>query len=107
MRVRVSVFAGVDHVRKAKMWEALGADCVVLDSIPGKPEFKLLRVVRKAVRCELQLLVGNNFLQSCAPSPYQMNTLAHASQSGHHGGALLALKLDFVSSRRTFGSNEQ
>jgi collagenase-like PrtC family protease len=86
LRVRVSVFAGVDHVRKAKMWEELGADCVMLDSILVNREFEVLRAVRKAVRCELQLLVSNNCLQSCALSPYHMNTLAHASQSGHHTG---------------------
>lgn len=84
LRVRVSVFAGVDHVRKAKMWEEMGADCVMLDSLLVNREFELLRAIRKAVKCELQLLLNNNCMQSCALSPYHMNTLAHASQSGHH-----------------------
>ncbi|MCC6738662.1 MAG: U32 family peptidase [Planctomycetia bacterium] len=84
LRVRVSVFAGVDHVRKAKMWEEMGADCVMLDSMLVNREFELLRAIRKSVKCELQLLVSNSCLQSCAMSPYHMNTLAHASQSGHH-----------------------
>ncbi len=84
LRVRVSVFACVDHVRKAKMWEDLGADCIMLDSLLVNREFRLLRALRKAVQCDLQLLVNNSCLQSCAFSHYHMNTLAHASQSGHH-----------------------
>ncbi|KAF0242084.1 MAG: peptidase [Planctomycetota bacterium] len=84
LKVRVSVFAGVDHVRKAKMWEEMGADCVMLDSLLVNREFDLLRAIRRSVKCELQLLANNNCLQSCAMSPYHMNTLAHASQSGHH-----------------------
>ena len=84
LRVRVSVFACIDHVRKAKMWEDLGADCIMLDSLLVNREFRLLRALRKAVQCDLQLLVNNSCLQSCAFSHYHMNTLAHASQSGHH-----------------------
>ncbi|NUN49731.1 MAG: U32 family peptidase [Candidatus Brocadiae bacterium] len=84
LRVRVSVFAGVDHVRKARMWEDMGADCVMLDSLLVNREFELLRAIRRSVRCELQLMLNNSCLQSCAMSPYHMNTLAHASQSGHH-----------------------
>ncbi|MBI2921642.1 MAG: U32 family peptidase [Planctomycetes bacterium] len=84
LRVRVSVFATVDHVRKAKMWEDLGADCLMLDSILVNREFEVLKAIRKGVKCELQLMVSNNCMQSCAMSPYHMNTLAHASQSGHH-----------------------
>jgi len=84
LRVRVSVFAGTDHVRKAKMWEEMGADCVMLDSLLVNREFEVLRAIRKAVKVELQLLVSNNCMQSCAMSPAHMNALAHASQSGHH-----------------------
>ncbi len=84
LRVRISVFAGVDHVRKARMWEDMGADCVMLDSLLVNREFELLKAIRKAVKCELQLMLNNSCMQSCAMSPYHMNTLAHASQAGHH-----------------------
>ncbi|MEW6072849.1 MAG: hypothetical protein AB1726_09700 [Planctomycetota bacterium] len=56
----------------------------MLDSLLVNREFELLRAIRRGVSCELQLMVSNNCLQSCAMSPYHMNTLAHASQSGHH-----------------------
>lgn len=83
LRVRISVFAGVDHVRKAKMWEEEGADCLVLDSLLVNREFALLAAIRKAVRCELQLMVNNSCVQSCAFSPAHMTALAHASQERH------------------------
>ncbi|MBI2932405.1 MAG: U32 family peptidase [Planctomycetes bacterium] len=83
-RTRVSVFACIDHVRKAKMWEELGADCLMLDSLLVNREFKLLKAIRAAVKCDLELLVNNSCMSSCAYSHYHMNTLAHASQSRHH-----------------------
>ena len=82
-RTRVSVFACIDHVRKARMWEELGADCLMLDSLLVNREFGLLRAVREAVKCELELLVNNSCMSSCAYSHYHMTTLAHASQSRH------------------------
>ncbi len=42
LKVRVSVFSGVDRVRKAQMWEEMGADCIVLDSILVNRELKTL-----------------------------------------------------------------
>jgi len=83
LKVRVSVFAGVDRVRKAQMWEELGADCIVLDSLLVNRELKTLTEIRKAVRCDLELLVNNSCLMSCAMSPAHMNALAHASQAWH------------------------
>lgn len=89
LRVRVSVFAAVDHVRKARMWEELGADCVMLDSLLVNRELETLAAIRKAVGCELQLLVNNHCLQSCAFSGSHMTALAHASQSGHRSRGFL------------------
>lgn len=86
LRARVSVFAGVDRVRKAQMWEELGADCIVLDSLLVNRELETLRQVRQRVRCELELLANNHCLQSCAMSPMHMNALAHSGQSWHPNG---------------------
>ena len=81
LKVRVSVFGGVDRVRKARMWEELGADCIVLDSILVNRELGALGRIRKSVRCDLALLVNNNCLSGCALSPMHMNALSHAGQS--------------------------
>jgi ubiquinone/menaquinone biosynthesis methyltransferase len=81
--VRVSVFGGVDRVRKAQMWEELGADCIVLDSILVNRELATLGKIRKSVSLDLELLVNNNCLSGCALSPAHMNALSHAGQSWH------------------------
>lgn len=83
LNVRVSVFANVDHPRKAKYWEDLGADVICLDSLTVNREFKTLKQLRKSVSCELELLANNNCLQSCSLSPTHMTLLAHSSQSKH------------------------
>ncbi len=83
LKARISVFGGVDRVRKAQMWEELGADCIVLDSILVNRELKTLEKIRRAVSCDLELLVNNNCLAGCALSPAHMNTLAHSAQAGH------------------------
>ncbi len=82
-RVTVSVFAGVDHVGKAKMWEELGADCITLESLSVNRRFSLLAGLRKSVRCDLMLLVNTNCLQACPFAPAHMVALSHASQAGH------------------------
>lgn len=89
LKVRVSVFAGVDHLRKAKFWEEMGADVICLDSLTVNREFETLRTLRKGLSCDLELLVNNNCLQSCALSPTHMNLLAHSSQSKHSNGGFV------------------
>ena len=83
LKVRISVFGGVDRVRKAQMWEEMGADGIVLDSLLVNREFSTLARIREAVKCDLELLVNNNCLSSCALSPAHMNALAHAGQEWH------------------------
>ncbi|MBI4513951.1 MAG: U32 family peptidase, partial [Gemmatimonadetes bacterium] len=81
--VRVSVFAAVNDVRRARYWEDLGADRITLDSLQINREFDLLRKIREAVRCRLELLASNSCIQSCPLQPYHPNLLSHASQRGH------------------------
>lgn len=83
LKVRISVFGGVDRVRKAQMWEELGADCIVLDSILVNRELETLAEIRKSVKCDLELMANNNCLAGCAMSPMHMNALAHTGQSWH------------------------
>ncbi len=83
LKVRVSVFGGVDRVRKAQMWEELGADSIVLDSILINRELSTLERIRKSVKCDLELMANNNCLAGCALSPMHMNALSHAGQSWH------------------------
>ena len=83
LKVRISVFGGVDRVRKAQMWEELGADIIVLDSILVNRELETLRQIRKVINCDLELMANNNCLTGCAMSPMHMNALAHTGQAWH------------------------
>jgi collagenase-like PrtC family protease len=89
LKVRISVFGGVDRVRKAQMWEEMGADCIVLDSILVNRELGALAAIRKGISCDLELLVNNNCLSACAMSPSHMNALSHAGQRGHGNDGFL------------------
>ena len=80
--VKISVFAQVGDVRKARQWEDMGADEVVLDSLLVNREFRLLAEIRRGVKIPLQLLVNNNCDYGCSLSPYHMNVLASGSRRG-------------------------
>ncbi len=83
LKVKVSVFAFVDNINRAKMWEELGADAITLESLLVNRDFDALRLIRENVNIELQLLANNNCLLFCPMSPYHVNTQAHASQKNH------------------------
>lgn len=53
LKTRVSVFACVDSVQKARYWEDAGADCICLDSLQVNREFKALEAIRKHCSCDL------------------------------------------------------
>ena len=82
-RIRIGVFAQVNSVQRAKFWVDEGADGICLDDISCNRDFPLLRGLRQAVKCDLQLLVNNACFMGCHMSPMHMNMAAHASQSGH------------------------
>lgn len=65
----MSVFAGVNHVQKAKVWEALGADCITLESLSVNRCFQLLASFREHVRCDLKLLLNTNRRRRRSGSP--------------------------------------
>jgi collagenase-like PrtC family protease len=89
LKTRISVFAGVDRVRKAQQWEELGADAIVLDNLLVNRELATLERIRKSVRCDLELLVNNNCLSGCAMASSHMNALGHSGQSWHDNRGFL------------------
>lgn len=81
-KITVSSFANVNSIPKAKFWEDIGADEITLSPVELNRNFKLLKAIRKNVRCKLQLIANNNCLMYCPLYTYHVNLLAHASQSG-------------------------
>ncbi len=80
--VKISVFAQVGDPRKARQWEDMGADEIVLDSLLVNREVATLLEIRRAVKVPLQLLVNNNCYYGCAHSPYHMSVIASGSRRG-------------------------
>ncbi len=80
-KVKVSIYAQVDTVRRAQYWESLGADAINLESFSINRDLERLARIREAVRCDL-VLIANHF---CQPNcPYQIqhqNAHAHASNT--------------------------
>ena len=80
LKIRVSTIAHVNGVSRAKLFESLGADSITLD-INVNRDFTVLKAIRKAVNCELTVLLNNLCLYQCPYEYYHHDTLGHASQS--------------------------
>ena len=80
---RVGVFARVTSPQQARFWEDLGGDSITLDPLLVNRDFELLRKIREAVACDLQLIPNSDCLLFCPLAPYHMVCLSHASQTGY------------------------
>jgi collagenase-like PrtC family protease len=78
-KVRVGIYAQVDTPRRARFWEDLGADAIVLESFSINRNFRRLAEIRKAVRCDLELIANHVCLMNCPMQTYHQNGFAHAS----------------------------
>ena len=81
-RIKVGVYAHIITPQQAQHWEALGADCITVESPSTNREFARLKAIREAVRCDVQLLANSNCLLSCPFARYHALGLSHASQPG-------------------------
>ncbi|MFC2024374.1 U32 family peptidase [Chloroflexota bacterium] len=80
LKVEVSTIAHVNSVARAKSFEALGADAIMLDSNVNR-DLKLLEAIRNSVKCKLGVLTNTSCLYQCPYEYYHNNTLGHASQN--------------------------
>lgn len=78
-KVRVGIYAQVDTARRARFWEDLGADAIVLESFSINRNFDRLAAIRQAVHCELELIANHACLLNCPLQSYHQNGFAHAS----------------------------
>jgi collagenase-like PrtC family protease len=85
LRVRLSAHRFTDNARKARFWEDHGADCIVVSEVNIYREFKVLEAIRRAVSCDLQLIVNNACRQDCAIAGPHATALNHASQTDSQG----------------------
>jgi len=80
LEIQVSVLSFVDNVRKAVYFEKIGADVIHIDPSINR-DFKTLKAIRKAVGCELSLLVNEGCLLDCPIRFYHGNLVSHMGGS--------------------------
>ena len=81
LKIKVSTTARVNTVRKALQYEAMGVEEIIIDEHINR-EFKTLAQIRKAVRCNLELILNNICLWQCPYNYEHVNHDAHASRAG-------------------------
>ena len=82
LRIKVSVIAHVGTVARAREWARLGIDEIAVDFNVNR-DLGRLAALRRAVDCELTLLVNDLCLLDCPFRHYHYNMVGHASQEGH------------------------
>ena len=85
--VCVSTISGVDTVSRAKFWESLGADMITLHNSAVNRDLNLIRQMRKALACRIQVIATNSCLLDCPFSEFHNLSTGHASQTWHRCGS--------------------
>jgi len=81
LKVKVSTTARVNTVRKALQYEDMGVEEIIIDEHINR-EFRTLEAIRKALTCNLELIVNNICLWQCPYNYEHVNHDGHASREG-------------------------
>jgi collagenase-like PrtC family protease len=81
LKIKISTTARVNTVRKALQYEDMGVEEIIIDEHINR-EFKTLEAIRKAVKCNLELIVNNICLWQCPYNFEHVNHDGHASREG-------------------------
>jgi collagenase-like PrtC family protease len=89
LKINVSTWADVDTIERLKYWNGLGANAITLPAMRLIRDFPLLRQMRKAADCKLQLIANEKCIRECPHENYHKSLLSHSSQSDHDSGGFL------------------
>ena len=87
-KVVVSSWARVANVKRAKYWEDLGADEIILAEYATR-DFAALRPLRRALRCKLEVIANPSCLYMCYLDTNHINMMSHSAQGGHISGGFV------------------
>lgn len=82
LKIIVSTISQVSSVQRLKFFEALGADSITVDFMINR-DFNLLKKIREATNCNIQLILNDICLYQCPFRNYHFNVAGHASQTLH------------------------
>jgi len=87
-KVVVSSWARVANVKRAKYWEDLGADEIILAEYATR-DFASLRSLRRALRCKIEVIANPSCLYFCYLDTNHINMMSHSAQGGHISGGFV------------------
>ncbi|MEW6712430.1 MAG: U32 family peptidase, partial [Candidatus Riflebacteria bacterium] len=79
--LKIGIFANIDTPTRARYWQDLGADTLVLESFSINRRMRLLQSIRESVSCELQLIANFTCLPNCPMQIYHMTGISHGSNT--------------------------
>lgn len=82
-RVKVSSVARVNTVTRARQFEDMGADEIIVDEMQNR-DFATLAAIRQAVACPLEIIANPCCVWECAQQQEHVNHDGHASQTQSH-----------------------
>jgi collagenase-like PrtC family protease len=80
LEVHISVLAAVNSARKASFYRDLGAHTIYVAPEVNR-DFPRLKAIRRAVECEVAVLVNEGCLLHCPMSQYHANVISHSHES--------------------------
>jgi collagenase-like PrtC family protease len=87
-QVVVSSWARVANVKRAKYWENIGADEIILGEYATR-DFASLQAMRRALNCRLEVIANPSCLYMCYLDTNHINMMSHAAQGGHVSGGFV------------------
>ncbi len=87
-QVVVSSWARVANVKRAKYWEDIGADEIILAESATR-DFAALRAMRRALKLRLEVIANPSCLYFCWLDSNHINMMTHAAQGGHVSGGFV------------------
>ena len=82
LRIRVSVFVGIETVEQARYWESLGADVLALDTHALCRDLRGIGRIREGVRADVELPVNIGCLLRCPLARTHAARISHSSRPG-------------------------
>jgi len=83
LEVKVSAFANVVTPQQAGQWADMGADVITVSPVVLNRELHILKEIAAGVDSEIQVILNNNCIQSCAFYNSHANLHSHTSRKGH------------------------
>jgi collagenase-like PrtC family protease len=83
MKINLSTYQRVAEVTRARRFEDMGVDLIMLSENLNR-DFKTLRAIRKAVKCELALIANVGCIYDCPNALTHSNSTAHSGTKGQN-----------------------